>query len=308
MPERTSCLFCRTPDEVPLLHREEPRHVVCRGCGLVYQNPRPTVSEMEDFYARAYWQKRESEAHGRVDIVERPSERSLAVERMLRGTVSEQSSIIDIGCGRGEILSHLSRSFKCRITGIEPSTEEACRTSERLGITIINGTLDSMGNSSNRFDVVILSHVLEHFHDPREAVRKCAALLSPNGSFFIEVPNMLRPNPKKRLANWLAIEHMYYFTPHNLERILREAGLRVTMSEITHVIRFLCRREDEVALEPNIEFCATNEYRSVRWAVRLHELRYWPAFLGRRIAAATLFRRHTNGLIEQSGVKGVGHQ
>ncbi len=55
--EETPCLLCKSTDSRAIARREQPRHVICRRCGMVYQNPRPTISSIMPYYNSGYWKR-----------------------------------------------------------------------------------------------------------------------------------------------------------------------------------------------------------------------------------------------------------
>ncbi len=90
--------------------------------------------------------------------------------------------------------------------------------------------------------LLILSHVAEHFHDPLSAFRRCHELLVPGGLFYVDVPNILSPQPRKRLSIWLSFEHMYYYSALSLIRILNQVGFVVERERTKHYVRVLARK------------------------------------------------------------------
>ena len=96
--EQAVCLLCGVEDERPLLRREQPRHVVCRRCGLVYQNPRPTLAEISAYYQQGYWEDRGPiQANGAEPM--RPS--SLDRGRFVVEWTPERTSYGPVGTSRG---------------------------------------------------------------------------------------------------------------------------------------------------------------------------------------------------------------
>jgi SAM-dependent methyltransferase len=77
--------------------------------------------------------------------------------------------------------------------GVEPSPE-FCQVLASTGIPYIQGTLANITPETHgRFDIIFMSHVLEHFYDPNEALQHCRGLLADGGVLTVEVPNILKP-------------------------------------------------------------------------------------------------------------------
>ena len=70
------------------------------------------------------------------------------------------------------------------------------------------------------FDLIILSHIVEHFLDPVGEVRKITDHLSASGVLYIEVPNADLFCP-----GGLQNAHTYFFSPRTLAHYMGGAGL-----------------------------------------------------------------------------------
>ncbi len=76
--------------------------------------------------------------------------------------------------------------------GIELSEQLAGPTREALGVPVhvmdfLQGDTSLLGE---KFDLVILAHVLEHLGDPIYAMERIGSLLKPNGHVLMEFPNI----------------------------------------------------------------------------------------------------------------------
>ena len=70
-----------------------------------------------------------------------------------------------------------------------------------------------------RFDLVVMSHVLEHLPDPVSYLGHLReSLLTPGGSLLIEVPNLYSHDS-------FEVAHLLAFSPHTLGEVLRKAGM-----------------------------------------------------------------------------------
>jgi SAM-dependent methyltransferase len=282
--ERTVCLLCGAENGRPLLRRPTPRHVVCRRCGLVYQNPRPTLKEIAAYYQRGYWENRGRVVlHATQPVTDASRDRGRAVVNWIRPFVESQDLVVEIGCGHGEIISYVHKQLGCRVVGVEPSHAQAEAAAKRFGIEVIESDLEGLDLAGRRAKVLILSHVAEHFHDPRAAFVRCGDALVDNGWIVVEVPNILYPNTNKRLSKWLSMEHMYYFSRRTLSRVLLEAGYQIVDSQCAEFVRVVARKSPtsaERGAEPFV-----NEYRQVVRALWRHEFRYWPKYFARRVTS-----------------------
>jgi 2-polyprenyl-3-methyl-5-hydroxy-6-metoxy-1,4-benzoquinol methylase len=120
--------------------------------------------------------------HSAINLV-----RVLHVEAFQKAHNITVRNVLEIGPGSGQFADKwLSRHKETQsYFGIEsdPSCHEKLTA---IGVTVSAdpGTL----RADQRFDLVVISHVLEHTIDPVKFLTGCTQLLSPGGILFIEVP------------------------------------------------------------------------------------------------------------------------
>jgi 2-polyprenyl-3-methyl-5-hydroxy-6-metoxy-1,4-benzoquinol methylase len=132
--------------------------------------------------------------------------------------------LLDIGCGPGYLLRDaLDRG--AHVSGIEASRAQAAALAAE-GLDVHTLQIDDIIRSGRRFDVVTISHVLEHVSDPvsflREAVR---ALAGPSARLAVEVPNFTYTLAVGRVRQHVVAAHLWYFTAASLPLVLSRAGL-----------------------------------------------------------------------------------
>jgi SAM-dependent methyltransferase len=77
---------------------------------------------------------------------------------------------------------------------------------------------------------VILSHGLEHAHDPLVVLTDARRLLGPGGRLTVTVPNFDSMSFRWFGAGWVGLDlprHLTHFTPATLRRMLEQAGFGV---------------------------------------------------------------------------------
>ncbi len=206
------------------------RTVMCRRCGLIYLNPRPTAQDYEEFYRHWYHRLYPARAAfnaghlgGRI-VAETAQRRCEAYAAFL----GERTRLLEIGPGEGAFLmavqAKLPRS-QVRGVDISPAEVEACRGK---GLEVIQGTVENLPANYNDNTHAALFHVLEHSLHPVQLLQLAARCVRPGGYLLIEVPNVL--------GSWqglgmLHVAHPYLFAPATLGRILQAAGLQIVQLE-----------------------------------------------------------------------------
>lgn len=150
--------------------------------------------------------------------------------------------VLEIGCGGGANLGELKRRFPgCWTAGVElrPDAADAAVRAGRVDEMKIGSVLDGevVDFPTESFDLIVLSHVLEHFADPGEVLRRAGRWLTVDGRFLIALPNVrhrtvmyelfVRGDFRYRSAGILDQTHLRFFTRKSALRFLREQGLTV---------------------------------------------------------------------------------
>jgi SAM-dependent methyltransferase len=131
--------------------------------------------------------------------------------------------VLDIGCGAGGLLRTLRRKFSQHAYhGTDPNLDLD------WGMAGIGVSHDWQGLPQS-FDLIILSHTLEHLVDLNQ-ITAIGALLAPGGSLYVEVPDAARYAQFPRRENLYYIDrlHINHFTHRSLARLLEIGGLSVT--------------------------------------------------------------------------------
>jgi 2-polyprenyl-3-methyl-5-hydroxy-6-metoxy-1,4-benzoquinol methylase len=139
------------------------------------------------------------------------------------------SSICDIGCGAGALLEAASAAGFTTAVGIEPDPLARIAAS-RKGLAVYAGSAEQLPVEARRerFDLILMSHVLEHTLNPVQALRNAVALLKPGGSIMIEVPNNEACGLDFAGNCWCWLDvprHLNFFTTTSLRSICTLVGL-----------------------------------------------------------------------------------
>lgn len=106
---------------------------------------------------------------------------------------SFDAPILDIGCGYGQMLSAIrERGYLC-LKGVDISSDavDECRR-RGLDVELIDDVGSFFQSSTQKYELIIMSHVLEHIEKQRiinilSELRR--TILSPSGLLFVMVPN-----------------------------------------------------------------------------------------------------------------------
>ena len=202
-------------------------NVCCISCGMVFANPRPTPEAYKKLYTQDYAKERgEVSVEEQQESLDRLQEKDKGKQiREFLQTYLSDAAVCIIGAGWGFTAGSL-KDHVSHVQAVEPSQEQAAYIKTR-GIDVFNGDLSDFHQSyeGEKFDIIIMHHVFEHFTAPKEALQKIKSLLKPEGVIYIEVPNVVEFN--KPVDHFFDILHPLNFSPATLSHMLRKAGCKI---------------------------------------------------------------------------------
>ncbi len=128
--------------------------------------------------------------------------------------------VLEVGCGGGWNLYPFLEAGKT-VVGYDFSPA-LVRFGRSLALDLRVGSAAEI--EGGEFDLIILSHIVEHFLDPVGEVRKITDHLSGSGVLYIEVPNA-----DQFCLGGLQNAHTYFFSPRTLAHYMGRAGLAPRM-------------------------------------------------------------------------------
>jgi len=134
--------------------------------------------------------------------------------------------VLEVGCGAGGILSRFL-DVDCDVLGLD-FNEDYLEEGRKYNIPLKNGSLEKLGDDE-KFDLIILSHVLEHIVDPSTFLEKLAQHLEGGGLIYIEVPsldNVRNGDYNYDLLYYFQNAHTVHFTTRSLTLLCKKAGLK----------------------------------------------------------------------------------
>lgn len=208
--------------------------VLCRQCGLMQCRPRYTEESNFWFYNSDFYREMYKPGGLKVpskeEFVQDAKKRDPLRARALKGLNGDGvKSVAEIGCANGINLYGFHQEGR-EVFGCDYSPamiEMGCS----MGMDLQVGSVETLGN--RKFDLIILSHVLEHLRDPIGEIVKILGHLNDGGGLYIEVPNA-----KAFFLSSLQSAHLYYFTPKTLVHHLGPVGVRPVSESNVQDIHF----------------------------------------------------------------------
>lgn len=199
--------------------------VRCDGCGLL-QTGRISESFLKKYYAGEYSDARLMHvSEGYLKTAARRGEDQKAFVEAVSGT-TQFENVLDFGGGFGGALEAFPQSNKY-LYEVDPQALEKLKAAE--GVNLLGPAELESEDFRQFFDLIIVSHVLEHLKDPVLELERLQSRLKPGGYLFIEVPTedetVLRLQVE---AAEPGLGHIFHFELGTVRKLLEEcSGYRV---------------------------------------------------------------------------------
>ncbi len=205
------------PDDSPL-----PAHydlLVCQRCGTGFADSSADAWAYREYYGAFSHYEDPVVATGGGD---EPADRRRIAElaEFLGARVPKGARVLDIGCGNGGLLVALHQRGFTNLTGFDPAPActsrilaqglAACRVSLPLNDPA------AIAGHGGPFDLIVMSHVLEHLFDAQAVVVSLLPLLSRGGFLYLETPDAARYGTE-------GFPPLYFFDPEHINHFSAES-------------------------------------------------------------------------------------
>ncbi len=250
------CDICASPQtfEILISHHDNNyfvdkiiyKLIRCTNCSVATISNKPTQQQMGKYYQKNYYSYDTTSSiffrmkHAWSKFAGNLNNTALA-NRLLFGGLyilptRKRAKALDVGCGDGSALQSLGELGYADLTGTEIS-KDVCKKLEEKGITAYCGSdITTLKLKTNEYDLVRMSHVLEHVYNPRETLHFLRKTIAPGGHLLIGVPNFGSPAAKLFGRYFCALQmptHLHHFNKKNLKKLLKDEGYVVNRMKTT---------------------------------------------------------------------------
>ena len=200
----------------------------CTHCGLEQTTPLPNQVALNKLYEQYY--NFNGERNTRYTQLRAKFINSFLYRNWLAidGDISFHhvhglGSMLDVGCNEGRGLEFY-RDHGFSAEGLELNSK-AADVARSKGFIVYDSTLEGFA-TEKKYDVVVLSNVLEHSLDPGAMLQHIHRLLNSNGQLWISCPNSrswLRSVFGRYWITWHVTFHIVHFSPDTIREILRKS-------------------------------------------------------------------------------------
>ena len=212
------------------------------GCGVIFQENFPAADCYDEKYAEDYIKMKEA------DVRQTHAARTYAplIEELTYGR-----TMLDVGFATGRNMKFFEdRGWITFGIDVNPSIAGKGQfykgdfSTYDFNIPLVNDQLKAIageaGKIERKFDLIWMSHVLEHFNDPIGVINKAKDLLTETGVLYIAVPDaeFINKMGVAGFPHWKKREHYTIWTEPALKREVERTGMKVVMSRRNFAQRF----------------------------------------------------------------------
>ena len=229
-----NCLCANIEPEKDIVISEKDRYgfpiaqILCSKCGLIRSGQVFDEESNTAFYQNEYRTLYSGDEKANASFFLEQYKRGLGFVKLINPYIplSERQFVLEIGCGAGGILKAFQLDGAKHTIGVDFG-EDYLIYGRTQGLDLLQGNYqDLIADQSQQ--LIILSHVMEHFLNPFEEMVNVTKKVRPNGFLLIEVPgvfwiNQAYFNPLLYFQN--AHVHNYYY--EYLKVFFHKMGLKV---------------------------------------------------------------------------------
>jgi SAM-dependent methyltransferase len=101
---------------------------------------------------------------------------------------------------------------------------------QNFKLNVRAGSLVEQKYPADYYDAIVLSHVIEHVHDPCVLLTECCRILKPEGKVILLTPNIESLGYQTFGSDWVHLDpprHLHLFSPTTLRTLGENSGLTI---------------------------------------------------------------------------------
>jgi len=203
--------------------------VLCEHCGMAFADDIPGQEEFDKYYSAM---SKYEEGHRGGNVTSEDADIYRQIVDLLFKNISLNSSIADVGCATGALLSEFKKRGFNKLTGFDPS-EECCRIGRELhGLEMHHSTINQLSRVNEKYDIVIMTGVLEHLRDLDGSIASLKSILKKDGRLFLAVPDASCYHKHFGAPfQYFSMEHINFFAPISLTNLMLTNGFKKSFIE-----------------------------------------------------------------------------
>ncbi len=225
------CPICKSTKirfvlKIAKIWKKECDVLFCDLCHLFFLKSKPRLKEIITYYPKHYDIYKYQYSHLKKVIKScfrffRCLSQFTYIDNIIN---TENFSVLEIGAYEGLLLNMFKKNNK--VLGTEYASNFIKIAKKKYNVRLINKNFEDL---TQKFDLILMSHVFEHFFDIHKAIKNLIKRLKPNGYLFIELPNspVFSGKVNSELDKFLQTTHIYNFSLKNLLLLFKKSNLKI---------------------------------------------------------------------------------
>lgn len=250
MLEKTPCIICKKDAKIILenfngyIEEEKYNIYYCSSCNLSFVWPQEVDNKIYDFiYSQAdfvpgynryamYALEIKSKKNALKYLAGKEA-MYFAVKDILKQDNDKSERILEVGSGLGYLTYAISREGY-NVTGLDISADAVKKAQASFGNYYICGDIYQYAlENPEKFDVVLLTEVIEHVPDPAAFSDTLMSLLKPGGKLIISTPNKSAYPSHEYWNTELPPVHLTWLSEDSFKVISQQKGFSVSFFDFT---------------------------------------------------------------------------
>jgi len=209
-----------------IIFKRTAKILICSKCGCGFTHPQPILGELHYKQNTNY-----EELFTKKDLVY--TETASNILDFIKYHTQEKGllSLVDIACGGGFLVQEAStRGYDAIGVDLNENVINWAKSKKR---NVFHGDISELVIST-KYDVIVLSHILEHLENPADLLTKCKQMLSNRGIIVVSQTDYNGILPKIfpwLWYGWQPVEHYWHFTPKSMDFLAQSVGLKIEKFE-----------------------------------------------------------------------------
>jgi SAM-dependent methyltransferase len=141
-----------------------------------------------------------------------------------------RGGVLELGCGMGHLLGWLVDRYQVFGCDINPWALAQARLNVPGGNFMLLSGDTPLAFPEKAFDILIAKHVVEHLHQPEQAIAEMSRVLKPGGLLILATPNLSSLMRERKKGGWIGYKdptHISLKPPQEWLACLRFNGFQV---------------------------------------------------------------------------------
>ena len=226
------CPICKTKNNSKIqkvsgyYSKSEFKIKSCLNCQIGF-TLKSNILPVQNFYNKNYdYKAHEATKHEKLWRIKKTHSKILK-----KLSLSSNSQVLDIGCMYGFFLDFLKKKYGCKTLGLETENFYIKKNKNKIIIDDFFKFVKKI-QFQKKFDLIIMSHSLEHFEHPLKVINSLKRLLKKDGNILIIVPNYYSYLSKffKSYWGWLQPSaHYFHFSKKSLNKIFKVSNFKISL-------------------------------------------------------------------------------